>query len=116
MLSFGPSSRLLSDVGVTAQVDHIDSAFVTVKVTARTDGLTGRQRMLLPLLLSALLESPVLRAGATVPWESVVQQLAAITLDTGCGLGFGGGQFSCGSFAQLAQVSSGGPSRTVSHL
>ena len=103
-------------MGVTAQVDHIDSAFVTVKVTARTDGLTGRQRMLLPLLLSALLESPVLRAGATVPWESVVQQLAAITLDTGCGLGFGGGQFSCGSFAQLAQVSSGGPSRTVSHL
>jgi hypothetical protein len=29
--------------------------------------------MLLPLLLSTLLESPVERAGATVPWEAVVQ-------------------------------------------
>jgi hypothetical protein len=47
-------------------------------------------------------KSKVERLGGAFVY--VVQELASITLSTGVGLGFGGGQFACGAFAQLAQV------------
>lgn len=61
----------------------------------------------LTLLLDLIFESPILRDGTLIPYEDVVRDLAADTLNREASVGLvlrGGRRFSCGSFCNNAAV------------
>jgi len=101
---FAAVADAISQLPVRAQFNHIASAFVMVRLMLRTEGLSPRERMLLPLMLEVVLESPVARGAEVVGWEEVVQGLAASSLSSHAAIGFGGGRFACGRLPQLVEV------------
>lgn len=67
-----------------------------------TSYLPETLRPYIELYLDTIFETPIEKQGTLIPYEQVVQHLDEETVDHSnyCGLG-GGGNFSCGSFAQL---------------
>lgn len=68
-----------------------------------TNGISVEKRPYIPLLLESVLESPVIRDGKIIPYESIVSELEMDTVAAGTRLGLDvDGRFSCGSYGQHA--------------
>lgn len=62
-------------------------------------------RPYIPLLLEAILESPVKRGNQLIPYEQVVAELEADTIATSTRLGFENtSRFSCGAYSHSANL------------
>lgn len=68
-----------------------------------TSKVSCNLRRLLPLLLETILESPLIRDGVIVPYETVVSELEADTISASARIGLEeSSRFSCGPFGQTA--------------
>lgn len=94
----------LHQLPFTFQLDDITTNFVTISVLMDTDSVPYDLKPYLPLFLELILESPVERNGAVVPFEEVVTELAADTLSYSSSLGVGGSRFSCGNFSNVVML------------
>jgi len=92
--------------GVRLQIDDVDSEFVRLTALLDTRGLSGRQRLLLPLFLETLFNT---RVGER-DHRAVRDALLADTVDYGCAIGLSkeggdaGAGFAIGAFSQLISV------------
>jgi len=101
------SDFTLKDLPVRFHLDHVKTQFVYLFALMDTSSISDEMRMYLPLLMSCLPESAVLRDGRLIPYEEVVTQLAGDTLKIHCGLGMDASEndpFFCGSFCNMAVV------------
>ena len=68
-----------------------------------TFGVPTETRPYIPLLLEALIESPVIRNGKLIPYEKIVEELESDTIAVSTRLGIeSGSRFSCGSYSHKA--------------
>jgi len=83
------------------QYDHILSEFVSMTATLDTGRLDSNLRKYLELYLEVIFEIPLIKDGKLISYEEVVYMLEDQSVDHGNGCGLSGGNFTCGSFAQL---------------
>ncbi|KAG7174925.1 Peptidase M16 inactive domain and insulinase-containing protein [Homarus americanus] len=97
---------LLSQLPVKFQLDDLHSNFVEIIAVLDTSAVPAPLRPYLSLLLDLLFESPVVRGNSLIPYEEVVQELAADTLsrETVLGLSLHSRKFSCASYCTNAAV------------
>lgn len=70
-----------------------------------TSSITKEYRKYIPLLLEVIMESPVKRDGRLIPYEEVVAELEADTIDIATEFGFiTGSRFSCGAYGQTVNL------------
>lgn len=98
MSGLGPMTSLRardpnSKLPVPAILADVESAFVSTGILMRCDGLTPRQRQLLPLLMSLMFESGVERDGTFVGHEQIAQEVAEASVSTEATVGFSGESF-----------------------
>ncbi|KAK3859607.1 hypothetical protein Pcinc_034292 [Petrolisthes cinctipes] len=96
----------ISQLPFKFQLDDIHSNFVEMIAVLDTVYLPTSLRPYLTLLLDLIFESPVVRGDQVIPYEDVVRELAADTLnqDASVGLALNGRRFSCGSYCTNAAV------------
>ncbi|XP_011407072.2 PREDICTED: uncharacterized protein C05D11.1-like [Amphimedon queenslandica] len=88
------------------QVNHIKTKFVEFSAVLDTSGLPKRLRFYLSLYSELLFESPVLRNGELIPYETVVKELQANTISHSSSLGIrGGGRFMPGQYPDALLIS-----------
>ncbi|KAL7287806.1 hypothetical protein TKK_0018181 [Trichogramma kaykai] len=84
-------------------LDNINTNFVYMFVVMDTSDITLEKKPYLPVLLESLLESPVLRDGVLIPYETIVSELEMDTIAVSTRLGVEeSSRFSCGSYSQSA--------------
>eukprot|EP01087_Luapelamoeba_hula_P007015 TRINITY_DN1709_c0_g1_i3.p1 TRINITY_DN1709_c0_g1~~TRINITY_DN1709_c0_g1_i3.p1 ORF type:complete len:882 (+),score=155.82 TRINITY_DN1709_c0_g1_i3:330-2975(+) len=87
------------------QLDNVPSVFVELTAYIDTEAVPDRLRPYIELYNKILFEIPVRKDdGQVIGHEEVVKQLVADTVGYSSTIGFGGGSFACGTFAQLIQV------------
>eukprot|EP01080_Neovahlkampfia_damariscottae_P006879 gene6879-11041_t len=89
------------DIPYFVQFDHINTSFVEFKVFMDTSDLSEQLRLYLELYLECLFECPIEKKEVKLTHEEVVQLLNDETVSFSNGTGLSGGNFVCGSFAQL---------------
>ncbi|XP_064646790.1 uncharacterized protein C05D11.1-like [Lineus longissimus] len=94
----------LAAVPVAFQLDDIRTNFIQMTVLFNCKTIPQELRLYLPLYLEVILESPIMRNGELVNHEDVIAELAADTLSIQSGVGIFGHRFSCGDFAQSANL------------
>ena len=84
-------------------LDDVHSNFIYLYVLLDTSNIDPALRPYLPLLLESLLELPVQRGEALIPYEEIVAELEndTITAETRLGLD-SSARFSCGPYAQVS--------------
>lgn len=96
----------LTKTSIFTYFDHVQTNFVYMYALLDTSTVPAELRPYLPLLLDALLESPVQRGDTLVPYEQVVTELNADTVAVGTSIGLNHlGRFKCGSYSHTAIVS-----------
>ncbi|XP_015438659.1 PREDICTED: uncharacterized protein C05D11.1-like [Dufourea novaeangliae] len=84
-------------------LDHVTTNFVNICVIMNTSSVERKYKPYIPLLLEVIMESPVKRNGQLVPYEEVVAELEADTVETTTGLGHSSpSRFSCGPYSYCA--------------
>ncbi|XP_046735682.1 uncharacterized protein C05D11.1-like [Diprion similis] len=90
----------LNNLPLFTYLDHVNTNFVYMSVIMDSAGIPRELRPYLPLLLEAILESPIKRGDTLIPYEQVVAELEADTIATSIGIGFDGtSRFSCGAYS-----------------
>lgn len=70
-----------------------------------TSSITKEQRLYLPLLLEAFMESPVKGNGELIPYQEVIATLEADTIETSTSIGIDRFiRFSCGPYSHSASL------------
>ncbi|KAL9988958.1 hypothetical protein ACROYT_G003456 [Oculina patagonica] len=95
----------VAEIPYSFQLDHVSTLFAKLTVILDTAAVPEELKPYLSLYLEVLFESPILRAGGVIPYEQVVAELAADTLDQVSCLGLRGSRFMPEEFPQLACVS-----------
>ncbi|KAF4518639.1 hypothetical protein B566_EDAN005966 [Ephemera danica] len=98
-----PAFPDLTKAGVMMHVDNLRTNFVYMFALLDTSELNDEERPYLPLLLETLLESSVQRGDQLLPYEAVVAELEADTVNVSTRIGLEPvSRFSCGPFCQTA--------------
>lgn len=86
-------------------LDHVNTNFIHMFIIMDTSSIAREHRLYLPLFLKAIMECPVKRNNELIPYEEVVAELEADTVDTVTNVGFDGGvRFTCGSFSHSVNL------------
>lgn len=100
----GPIStgyRLPNDplMPVPALMSDVNSNFVTTGIVMRTDNLSERQRMMLPLLIMCVFFTGIERSGTFVGPQQIAQEIADASISYSRNVGYRDGSvFGCGRF------------------
>eukprot|EP00002_Diphylleia_rotans_P030294 TRINITY_DN6211_c0_g2_i2.p1 TRINITY_DN6211_c0_g2~~TRINITY_DN6211_c0_g2_i2.p1 ORF type:complete len:914 (-),score=188.85 TRINITY_DN6211_c0_g2_i2:270-3011(-) len=87
------------------QFDTINTKFVDVALYIDTSNIADTLRPYLELYLDVMFELPILREGVLIPYEKVISQLEAETVDYANSVGLSSSSsFSCGLFSQLLSL------------
>ncbi|KAL2732287.1 uncharacterized protein V1477_014528 [Vespula maculifrons] len=86
-------------------LDHVNTNFIYISVIMDTSSITKEQRLYLPLLLEAFMESPVKGNGQLIPYQEVIATLEADTIETSTSIGIDRFiRFSCGPYSHSANL------------
>lgn len=92
------------DFPMFIQFDQIPSDFIEITAYMDTSGMKDELRNYIELYLEAIFELPIKKGDQLIPFEEVVYLLADETVTFSSGCGSSGGNFTCGSFAQLMNI------------
>ena len=95
----------LKDLPVRVHLDDVKTQFVYLYALMDTSRIADEMRLYLPLLMSCLPESAVMRDGKLIGYEQVVTQLAGDTLKIHAALGIDASEsdsFFCGAYCNVA--------------
>ncbi|KAK3733082.1 hypothetical protein QZH41_008418 [Actinostola sp. cb2023] len=94
----------VQDIPFAFQMDHVLTMFVEITAMFDTSVIPNDLKPYLSLFLEVIFESPLARNGTIVPYEQVVAELTADTLDYSSTIGMKGRRFMPGDFDPLACV------------
>ncbi|XP_076754478.1 uncharacterized protein C05D11.1 [Xylocopa sonorina] len=85
-------------------LDHVNTNFVYMFVMMNTSNVKREYKPYIPLLLEIIMECPVMRNGQLIPYEEIVAELEADTVnnDTRIGVDINSTKFSCGPYSYSA--------------
>ncbi|GLH01355.1 Presequence protease, mitochondrial [Gryllus bimaculatus] len=95
----------LKKIPVQMHLDNVHTNFVYMYVLMDTSCVSREMRPYLPVLLESLLELPIKRGDAVVPYEDVVAELEMDTVAAVTKIGLeGSSRFQCGPYSHTAAL------------